>query len=200
MLAPANLSKSTGQLRSFAHDRRGSVAIEFGLVIGPFFGLMFAIFGVSLYYLGETNLDQALNSASRQILTGQSRATPSGELTVGSLRTEVCARTPTLIDCKSKLAIIINKADAWSEVQTPAFKSSISCYSGVDAMATSNFKDSDNVSKGAGGQSKIVVIVACYPWELLAQLPYLKLGNVNGGKARVVQSTVAFKSEPYGIN
>ncbi len=53
------------------------------------------------------------------------------------------------------------------------------------------------MSTGAGGREKIVIIVACYPWELLASIPYLGLGNVNDSKAQLIQSVMAFKSEPY---
>lgn len=160
-------------------------------MFGPFLMLFFGIVGVGLFYFSETVLDQAVASAARQIRTGQSHVTPSGELTVGNFKTEICSRTAGLINC-SKLAVNIQSGSSWGQ-----FKSTASCTKSDGTVGPSNYADNIAVSQGAGGREQVVVIVVCYPWELLASLPYIGLGNVNGGNAQLIQSILAFKSEPY---
>lgn len=176
---------------AFGRDRSGATAIEFAIVITPFLMLVFAVIGVGLVYFTETVLDQSLATATRQIRTGQSLKTATGELTVGNLKNEICTRSGGLISC-SKLSLIISSADSWDKVGTIP-----TCTNTAGSVVSSNYGDTDNVSTGAGGRERVVIVVACYPWELLASLPYMRLGNVNGGAAHLLQSVQAFKSEPY---
>jgi Flp pilus assembly protein TadG len=175
-------------LRRFRRNRSGVTAIEFALVITPFLMLLFGIFGVGLFYFAETTLDQAVTASIRQIRTGQSN---SNNLTVGQLKQDICARTGGIIDC-SKLSLNIQSSTSWTTFSTTA-----SCVNSAGTVVASNHADTARVSAGAGGREASVVIVACYPWQLLATLPYIDLGNVNGGSARLIRSVTAFKSEPY---
>ena len=190
--ASQNLNRMARVIRRFGPAREGATAIEFALVVTPFLMLVFGVIGVGLFFFTETVLDQALSASSRQIRTGQSRQTATGELTVGNLKKDVCGRTAGLISCE-KLSLIIESRDNW-EPKTPAIPS---CTNASGSVIGSNYGDAIPVSTGAGGREKIVIIVACYPWELLASIPYLGLGNVNDGKAQLIQSVMAFKSEPY---
>lgn len=178
-------------VRRFGPAREGATAIEFAMVVTPFLMLVFGVIGVGLFFFTETVLDQALNASSRQIRTGQSRQTATGELTVKNLKNDICGRTAGLISC-DKLSLVIESEDTWDEVATIR-----SCTNTSGAVVGSNYADAIPVSTGAGGRERVVIIVACYPWELLASIPYLGLGNVNDGKAQLIQAVMAFKSEPY---
>lgn len=179
-------------VRSFGPAREGAAAIEFALVVTPFLTLVFGVIGIGLFFFTETVLDQALSASSRQIRTGQSRQTATGELTVKDLRNDICGRTAGLISC-DKLSLIIESEETWDEVKIP------SCTNTDGSVVGSNYGDAIPVSTGAGGRESVVIIVACYPWALLASIPYLGLGNVNvdGKSAQLMQSVMAFKSEPY---
>lgn len=183
--------RSKVSLRRYVRNRDGATAIEFALVFTPFLALVFGIIGVSLFYFTETILDQALNAATRQIRTGQNHATPSGELTVGKLKTQICDRSAGLIKC-DKLTVVISNKAAWSD-----FTSLPSCTDANSTVVPSNYQDSESVATGAGGRERVVLVLACYPWELLASVPYIGLGNVNGGSSQLIQALAAFKSEPY---
>lgn len=161
------------------------------MVFTPFLMLVFGVIGVGLFYFTETVMDQALTSVSRQIRTGQSHQTAKGELLVGDLKKEICSRSAGLISC-DKLSVIIKNSDSWDNVTSVP-----SCTDSSGAVVASNYVDTDQVSAGAGGRERVVIIVACYPWQLLASLPYLGLGNANSGSAQLIQSVMAFKSEPY---
>lgn len=178
-------------VRLFGRDRRGTTAIEMAFVFTPFLMLLFAILGLGLFYFTETVIDQALTAASRQIRTGESHSTPDGEMTVGNFREEVCAKTAGLIDC-SKLSIVIDSKSTWDDVTSVP-----SCVDNNGAVVGSKFSDATTVATGAGGRSAIVTIVLCYPWALAGNIPFLNLGDVNGGSARLIQSALIFRSEPY---
>ncbi len=107
------------------------------------------------------------------------------------MKQDICGRSAGIIDC-SKLSVNIQSGNSWDTFSTTA-----SCVNDAGTVIASNYIDSDRISAGAGGRESVVVIVACYPWELLATLPYVELGNVNGGSARLIRSVAAFKSEPY---
>lgn len=176
-------------LSRFGRNRDGATAIEFALVFTPFLMLIFAIFGVSLFYFTETVLDQSVAAATRQIRTGQSQS--GAGLKISGLKKAICDRSAGLIKC-DKLSIIVANGATWSEFQTVP-----SCKDSKSNVVPSNYPDTENVATGAGGRERVVVVIACYPWELLASIPYIGLGNVNGGKAQLIQAMAAFKSEPY---
>lgn len=178
-------------LGRFGRHDSGATAIEMGFVFTPFMMLIFGIMGVGLFYFTETVLDQAISAAARQIRTGESHQSPTGEMKVGDLRNKICAKTAGLIDC-TKLAIIIDNKSNWNDVASLP-----SCIDNKGSVVGSKYNDAASVSAGAGGRSAIVTIVVCYPWSLGVKFPYLNLGNVNGGSARLIQSALIFRSEPY---
>lgn len=187
---PTVYARAAIKLRGFGRNRSGATAIEFAIVLTPFLMLVFGIIGVGLFYFTETVLDQAVTSSGRQIRTGMSHQTATGELKIGDLKKEICSRSAGLIDC-AKLSLQIESEDNWADVSIPA------CTNSAGTVVASNYADTDAVSAGAGGRDRIVIVVACYPWQLMASIPYLKLGNVNSGSAQLISSVLAFKSEPY---
>lgn len=174
-------------LRRFRRDTSGATAIEFAMVFTPFLMLIFAIFGVSLFYISETILDRSLTAASRQIRTGQSQ---SANLSIVEFKNQICNNSGGLIDC-AKLSIMVLNEENWADITPP------SCIDDDGNLAGSSHQDDAAVSEGAGGRERVVLVVACYPWPLLASLPYLGLGNVNGNQAQLISAVTAFKSEPY---
>lgn len=186
-------------MRRMRSDERGVVAIEFAHVFGPFLMLLFGVIAVSLFFFTETVLEQALANSVRQVRTGQSRTLPGGELKVGALRQAICNAASGMLDC-SKLNLHIQSAKDWSSL-----KPRVNCIANKK-LAASSFSagdtvgllaDADLVSKGAGGRTSAVVITACYSWGLWVTIPYVDVGNIDDGKAIVIQSVRAFESEPY---
>lgn len=174
-------------LQRFKRCADGVAAIEFAFIFPPFLMLLCGILGISLYYLAETNLEASLALASRQIRTGENQST----LTVGSLKQQICDGSTGLIKC-SDLAIIIQNKASWAEFQTTP-----SCTDENGNIAASSYPDTYPILAASGGAKRAVIIVACYPWKLLASIPYLGMKNVNNGSAQLVQAVTAFKSEAY---
>ncbi len=69
----AILRVGAGKLRGFSKDRKGTTAIEFGFVALPFFLFAFGIMLVGLKYFTENALEHAVESAAREIRTGQAQ-------------------------------------------------------------------------------------------------------------------------------
>jgi Flp pilus assembly protein TadG len=176
-------------VRRFRRNENGATAIEFAFAVTPFLMLVFGIIGITLYYLTETVLDQALTKSVRQIRTGESLTRSGGELTVQALKSQICASSAGLLDC-SKLVVHVDTAPNWGTfVPTECVTD--------DKLTTPAMQDSDYVSKRAGRADNNVVVTVCYPWKLWAKLPYIGAGNIQNGSYRLVQAMIAFKSERY---
>lgn len=60
--------------RAFLADRRGATAIEFGMIIVPFLGILAAIFETGAVYFRSAQLQMVTETASRSILTNSATA------------------------------------------------------------------------------------------------------------------------------
>ncbi len=63
--------RGAGELRRFGGDRRGATAVEFGLVVTPFLAVICAIFELGFANFQNEMLANAVNDASRAMLTGR---------------------------------------------------------------------------------------------------------------------------------
>ncbi|MDO8534313.1 MAG: pilus assembly protein, partial [Xanthobacteraceae bacterium] len=67
----------------------GTTVIEFGIVVIPFFALLFAIIEIALVFYAGQVLETAVGDASRLIMTGQAQ---TGGFSQTQFKTEVCNR------------------------------------------------------------------------------------------------------------
>ncbi|MEL6752107.1 MAG: TadE/TadG family type IV pilus assembly protein, partial [Pseudomonadota bacterium] len=51
----------------------GVAAVEFAMIMAPFFALLLAIFEVGIHYFVETTLQSGVDSVARQVRTGEIR-------------------------------------------------------------------------------------------------------------------------------
>jgi Flp pilus assembly protein TadG len=107
-------------LRRFRRDRRGSLAVEFALVVPVFFALLFAIIETAMVFFAGQVLETMTQDSARMIMTGQAQ-------TAGYAQTDfkkvVCDRIPALFSC----------ADLYVDVQSyPAF-SNVTITDPIDA-------------------------------------------------------------------
>jgi Flp pilus assembly protein TadG len=184
----------------FHADRKGSVAVEFGLVAIPFIALLFAIFQTALVVFTGQVLDTALQDASRLIMTGQAQAMTAANFAVGP--NGICSRITALFDCtgaynSGTLQIDIRvPTDFASAVLTPPTVSGNSINWG-----TSNGQPL--YSNPTGNQ--IVIVRAAYLEPIYMSFPVSFMGsNMDTGlktsgssTSRLILSTVAFRNEPF---
>lgn len=182
---PHSNSRRAGELLAcLRRDARGVTAIEFAMVATPFLALLFGIIGVGLFFFTTFSLENGVDQAARLLRTGQAQ---EAGLTASQFKTKVCDYVPNLVDCQGKVRVnVLSFQDAGD----------------ITADALPTCLNGDNTLSGAteyvpGGPSQIVVVWACYEWELSSKIPFINLGNMAGG-SRLIQATAVFRSEPYG--
>lgn len=192
LLAPA-----IGSRRALVRDERGAVAVEFGLLALPFFGIIFAIIETAVVFLAGQILDAAVQDASRNIRTGEAQ-TLVGSPGVptwdeNDFKDAVCDALYGMFDCDGiliRVDVIDNFADA-------TFGSPVSddCLApGATAEDCEEWAVEPAYLPGAG--SDIVQVQAFYRWPTLINLPWFDLATQAGGK-RLLSAVRVFKNEPF---
>lgn len=173
-------------LRRWRRDARGTTAIEFALVAGPFFLFVFGIIGVGLHFFTVSTLEHAVASAARKIRTGQAQ---TAGVTVGEFKQMVVDQGSGFIK-PSKLNVHVQNASSWAAL-TP-----VKCLKGDGKMRPPAGGGGDGVGQHAGGASEVVLVTACYEWDVAKALSFLGFGNMDGGSS-LIQAATTFRTEPY---
>ena len=176
-------NKMTGRAllaRHFLRDKSAAVALEFGFIALPFFGLLMAIIEAALAFFAGQLLDTGLSDAARLIRTGQAQA---GAYDAARFKQEVCNRIPALINCASGLTIDVQVAATFSGANFTV------------PMAGGNF-DASQAQYNIGGASSIVVARAFYSWPSFANVLGSSLSNQANGTILLV-ATSTFRNEPF---
>jgi TadE-like protein len=178
---------------TFMGEQSGTTAMEFGLVITPFLMMIFAVINSAMYFFTVNSLDRGVEDTSRQIRTGEFRFGGAGGLpmNVGEFRDKICANAKNgggSIDC-SKLNILVkNNGTSWAGLAVD------NCQTAGNLTQSTGAR-SDSLSTYVGSKEAVVMVTACYLWDLPQYLPLLKLSNF--GNSLLIQSSTTFKSEPY---
>ena len=174
-------------LRSWSRDTRGSTAAEFAVLAFPFMFFLFGIIGLGFYFFTTTCLEFGVETAARQIRTGQAQ---KGGTTQAQFKQLVCNTAGTFIDCSStKLKVHIQSAASWSGITpTPCLSNG--------GLTNSAGAGTDAISASSGAASQAVLVTVCYEWTLAQSLPYLMLGNMSNGSS-LIQAATTFRTEPY---
>ena len=178
--------------RRLKTDEAGATAIEFGMVIGPFLGILFAIMEVALVYFAQFSMENACETASRLIRTGTAQ---KGNMSAGAFKQKVCDKLPVFMACNSDLVVDVRSHPTFSEAA---------------ADLPNPFDAQGGLSQSfdkfvMGGPSQVVIVTLYYDWKLFISLPGLGdftgklglgLGNMPDG-SRLMSASFAFKTEPY---
>lgn len=170
------------KLQVWADDKRGIAAVEFAMIAGPFFFLIFGLLEVCAIFIMTTVLEHGLNEASRSIRTGQAQDAGFGAV---AFKNAVCAELFDLLDCEGNLTLDVKTFSDFNSTENP---------SPIDAAG--DFSP-NGFEFSPGGANEIVVVRAFYEWDLFTPVMSAPLANLNGGK-RLLQSTIAFRNEPFG--
>lgn len=169
-------------LNRWAADKRGIAAVEFALIGIPFFFLIFGLLEVSVLFIMSTILEHAVSEASRQIRTGQLQQAGFGEV---AFKTTICSRLYDLLDCDNKLRLDVKTFNNFAGTTAPS------------VIDPDGELDDSTFEFSPGEANEIVVVRVFYEWNLITPVMSAPLANMSGGR-RLLQSTVAFKNEPYG--
>ena len=175
-------------LTRFARARRGATVVEFAIVAAPFLALLLGIVDLALAYTASIALDNAVQSAAREIRTGQTTS-PTGataqETSRLAFRDKVCAKMGFMSsNCASKLTVDVRTVTQFSDI---ALSSPIS--NGTFNPGALQFN--------TGGASQIVLVRAYYQWDLYAPLMNTAMVKLPG--KTLLTSVTTFRNEPYNL-
>jgi Flp pilus assembly protein TadG len=187
----ARPKRSLGRfIHRFARAERGVTAVEFGLIALPLMLMTFGLLELGLVFMVGATLDTATELASRRIRTGEFQ-TSAGN-TRADFKTLVCSNMAWLSgQCAANL---------WVSVQT------FSNFAGLTAAPPPDPSVFNAAAKAAlcfsAGQPTDIVLVRTYfQWSLFTPLLNNALENMGGGSGlRLMNSTTAFRNEPYNVN
>jgi Flp pilus assembly protein TadG len=164
----------------------GSAAIEFGLVIVPFLGLMFAILETALVFFAGQVLETAVADSARLILTGQA---DSAGYNATTFKTQVCNRLLALFDCtKLQLDVATTTSFSVANLSRPLVP---------DPLNPGKMKvDTSSFGYQSSNPGQIVVVRVVYEWPTFVRGLGLNLSDLSDGN-RLLMSTAAFRNEPY---
>jgi Flp pilus assembly protein TadG len=201
-------------------DDRGTTAIEFAMVAAPFFLFAFAIMGIGLQFFTINALEHGVEAAARQIRTGQMQGGKSdgdgGTVpnTIQDFKNLVCSEAGSYIsgeldesnNCTNdKLVLHISSGASWSDV------SATPCLDADGNLTAMDAEAGDDINSKTGGSSQVVLVTACYQWDLggdfwnafwnlLVTGPWSnhdKTRSEKHGDKVVIQAVSTFRTEPY---
>lgn len=185
----------------FRRDRKGTTAVEFGLVVVPFLGILLAIFETAFMFWNSEGLEAAVQDAARNILTGTAQA--ANISTADQFRTTyLCPATgrrilPSFIDC-SQLIIDVRTATAFASADT----------------SNDFYLNPASTQFCPGAPGTIVIVRVAYPMPVFlpiiagfsnAGIHQVTTGLIsdvpnNPGMKHLLLGTAVFQTEPYAAN
>ena len=170
--------------RRFGRARDGMAALEFAIVVLPFFLLTIGLAEISMIGFAQTSLDFAVSETARQIRTGRAQM---GGLSEGEIQESLCDEVNNFVvlSCDGNLFLDVNRFDSFVDadngVQNP--------------IQDGEFQD-PGFQYNPGAPSDIVVVRAYYRWEIMTPMFEPVFSNVSDGQ-RILVSTMMFRNEPY---
>jgi len=173
--------------RHFLRSNEGGVAIEFAIVMLPFFTMVMVIIQSAIVLLAGQVLQTAATNASRLILTGQAQTAGYNST---QFKAAICANLTVMFNCANNLYIDVESFPSF----TPISLSSPTNTNGT--LNTTSFGYSP------GNPGDIVVVRLIYQWPIIAAgigfCAATACGLVNSaGNSNTLVATVAFRNEPY---
>jgi len=109
-----SMTKPVKVINRFHKDEDGVTAVEFALVGGPFFLLIFGIIESSLLFFANQYLETVVDDVTRLYRTGQ----VANLLTAAELEEEMCDRITALFDC-DRIFISLDTAPRFADLPPP---------------------------------------------------------------------------------
>lgn len=168
-------------LKRFVKDRRGSTAVEFVLLAGPFLALVFAIIESSVSFAAHQVTANAVEDLARDLRTNtmkQADATPA------NVRNYICDKINILVanGCP-ELYIDLKTYAKYGDVPVTI------PLAGGD-LNTSGF------AIAPGGAKTINQLRVFYKWPYYTDFISAKLAELPGGKT-LIYATSTWENEPY---
>lgn len=168
-------------LRMRRESRRGSAALEFGVIAPVFFILLMGIVENGVIYFAGSTLQYATNEAAREVRTGQAQ---TASMTQAQFRTMICNNISPILACNANLQIDMESYTGY----TAASFGSPTDAGGHLNSALNNYQP--------GTACNVVLVRSFYTWKVLTPGLSVFLTNITGGY-HLISATAAFRNEPF---
>jgi Flp pilus assembly protein TadG len=193
--------------RRLKADRRGVASIEFAFVAPIFFVLLMGTIEAGVQYFAQTNLQESVYEAVRQIRTGQSACyTTTGTgacvpMTSDQFKTLVCNNASLLLsDCTNKLQVQVTTATAFNGVSdTSPLKNN----AGNSSDPSNGTLDPAASGFSNGSACAVVLARAFYPWKVATPVLAWFLTDMKSSSSatsydsHLVTAASTFREEPF---
>jgi Flp pilus assembly protein TadG len=173
-----------GLARRFSRERKGSVAIEFGILAIPFLALIFAILESCLSFATQQLIANSADRVSRDVRTGRLRA---ADVAGPKLHKMICdnIRLMAPANCPDLVVDLKNYASfADVPVRVP--------FDGNGDINTTGF------GVNPGGPSTVNHLRVYYRWPVMTDFMRQSMSNIPGGKT-LLMSSATWRNEPFDL-
>lgn len=160
-------------------ETSGVAAVEFALVAVPFFFILFAMIETALATTAGVMLNNAVNSAARQVMTG---SVQKADMDADGFRRMICGDIGMLMSCE-RLTLDMRTFPAGQPIPN-----SVTLRDGA--------VDRGSACYDPGGQDTITVIRAYYEWPWTTSMLNVLAESTNGNA--ILGAMAAFMNEPFG--
>ncbi len=175
---------------AFGRAREASAAVEFGLIALFSLELLTEAMQAGLYFYTSASLEHATRTSVRQILTGN---TSSQNLTAAQFRSnQVC---PALAAVHLSCGNVISNIETLNEDVYPN-----GFYKFVNSAQTALVQptlDNNKTAYCIGSPGSYVFVQILYGMPVFSPIWRTFATSFNGAPSYILQSTAAFRNEPY---
>ncbi|MDJ0613271.1 MAG: pilus assembly protein [Rhizobiaceae bacterium] len=165
-------------IKRFETEEDGATAVEFALIAGPFFLLIFAILETSIMFFAGQYFETAVDDTARLLRTGQL----GPGTTAAQFRAELCNRVTIILNCN----------DVTFDVQVAGTFDGLGDPPEPDPLTGDLPGDSiDNP-----GPDLIMQVSASYKWPIYTNFA-APLLHAPGGNYSLLRVTSVMRTEPY---
>jgi Flp pilus assembly protein TadG len=170
----------------FLRDRRGSTAIEFGILAIPFALLVFAILESCIAFAGQEVMANITDDVARKLRTGQLKAT---DVAGTSLRDMICTKLEIIVsqDCPNQLLVDLRQYTTFADAATAGYK-----IKNNDVQLTNGTAEVPFVVTAGAAESRNMLRVF-YKWPIMTDL----LAQSMGGNKTLHFASVTWQNEPF---
>lgn len=176
-------------LNRFRRNKKGSVAVEFGILALPFAAVLFAVLESCVSFASQQVLANATDDIARKIRTGQAGWRNPSEATV---KAAICARLDIMVgsSCQSRLTVDLRSFATYAEGAA------------IKIKVVNQVLDTSGFKVEAGGTGTRNMLRVFYRWPVMTDIMRLSMSNIKdpndpAGRAIMQIATATWKNEPF---
>lgn len=174
--------KPAGFLSRFRRDKRGSVAIEFSMLILPFTVLMFAVIETSVSFAAQQLMSNVTDDVARSMRTAKIKP---ADINDTKLRDLICDRIDLLTPASCpELVFDLKSYPTYSAVPIK-----------IKYLASGDV-DTTGFTTELGGAGSIQALRVFYRWPIMTDFMRGRLSTLPDGKTLLYASMI-WQNEPY---